>query len=74
MKTIYLFVTKAPSVLSVCFLALLIGGATIVHAQERGQFGGYFMIVVPRGDFSENVTNNGYGGGGQFLIRLGPSP
>jgi opacity protein-like surface antigen len=74
MKTIYLFVTKTPSVLSVYFLALFIGGATIVHAQENGQVGGYFLTVVPRGEFSENVTNNGYGVGGQFLIRLGPSP
>jgi hypothetical protein len=74
MNTISSFVTRATSALSVCFLALLIGGATIVHAQERGQVGGYFMTVVPRGEFSENVTNNGYGAGGQFLIRLGPSP
>ncbi len=74
MKTICLFVTKASIVLSVCFLARLIGGATVVRAQEHGQVGGYFMIVVPRGEFSENVTNNGYGAGGQFLIRLAGSP
>jgi hypothetical protein len=73
MKTICLFVTKAPSVLSVCFLALLIGGPTIVRAQER-QAGFYFTTIVPRGEFSENVTNNGYGGGGQFLFRLAGSP
>lgn len=73
MKTICLFVTKAPSVLSVCFLALLIGGATTLRAQER-QAGFYFTTIVPRGEFSENVTNNGYGGGGQFLVRLGGSP
>jgi hypothetical protein len=81
MKTICSSAAKAKSVLSACFLTLLIGGATIVHAQdsgrhanEHGQVGAYFMIVVPRGEFSENVTNNGYGAGGQFLIRLGPSP
>jgi hypothetical protein len=73
MKTIYLFVTKAPSVLSVCFLVLLIGGATIISAQER-QAGIYFTTIVPRGEFSENVTNNGYGVSGQFLVRLGGSP
>src|SRR5262245_52639313 len=73
MKAISLFVTKVPSVLSVCLLALFIGGATIAHAQER-QAGFYFTTIVPHGQFSENVTNNGYGGGGQFLVRLGPSP
>jgi hypothetical protein len=36
--------------------------------------GVYFTTLVPRGEFSENITNNGYGGGGQFLIRLGDSP
>jgi hypothetical protein len=51
----------------------LIGGATIVRAQER-QAGIYFTTIVPRGEFSENVTNNGYGVSGQFLARLGPSP
>jgi len=73
MKTISLFVTKVPSVLSVCFLSLLIGGATIVRAQEV-QVGGYFTTIVPQGQFKENITNNGYGGGGFFLVRLGPSP
>jgi len=73
MKARSLFATKAPSVLSVCFLALWIGGVTIVRAQEY-QAGGYFTTVIPRGAFKENVSNNGYGGGGQFLVRLGPSP
>jgi opacity protein-like surface antigen len=68
-----LSVIKAPSILAACFLALWIGGATIVRAQEF-QAGGYFTTVVPRGEFNENVTNNGYGGGGLFLVRLGPSP
>src|SRR5262245_4083850 len=73
MKAIGLFETKASSVLSVCLLALFIGGATIVRAQEY-QAGGYFMTIVPQGQFSENITNNGYGGGGHVLVRLGPSP
>src|SRR5215470_19455036 len=73
MKTICLFAAKAPSALSVCFLALLIGGSTIVSAQER-QAGIYFTTIVPRGEFSENVTNNGYGVSGQFLVRLAGSP
>src|SRR5262245_39784130 len=73
MKTTCLFASKATRVVSVCFLCLLIGGATIVSAQER-QASVYFTTIVPRGEFSENVTNNGYGAGGQFLIRLGPSP
>lgn len=73
MKIICLFVTKASSVLSVCILALLIGGATVVRAQER-QLNLYFTTIVPRGEFSENITNNGYGGGGQFLVRLAGGP
>jgi opacity protein-like surface antigen len=32
------------------------------------------MTVIPRGEFSENVTNNGYGASGQFLLRLGHTP
>jgi hypothetical protein len=73
MRAINQFVLKASSIFSACFLALWIGGATIVRAQEF-QAGGYFTTVVPRGEFRENVTNNGYGGGGFFLVRLGPSP
>src|SRR5262245_62004924 len=73
MKAICLFVTKVPSVLSVCLLAIWIGFPTTSRAQEL-QAGAYFTTIVPRGQFSENVTNNGYGGGGHFLIRLGPSP
>jgi hypothetical protein len=73
MKTTCLFASKATRVLSVCFLALLIGGATVTRAQER-QASVYFTTIVPRGEFSENVTNNGYGVSGQILVRLGPSP
>ena len=73
MKTTCLFASKATRVLSVCFLALLIGGVTVARAQER-QASVYFTTIVPRGEFSENVTNNGYGVSGQILVRLGPSP
>jgi hypothetical protein len=73
MKTICSLVTKAPRLLSICLLALLIGGATIVHAQER-QVGVYLTTIVPRGGFSENGVGNGFGGSAQFLVRLGPSP
>jgi len=74
MKITHLFAVKATRVLSVCFLSLLIGGATIVSAQDAAQVGAYFSTIIPRGDFSENVTNNGYGVGGQFLARLAGSP
>src|SRR5262249_30262819 len=76
MKTICSLVTKAPRLAPLCLLALLIGGVTVVQAQsnERVQVGGYIMILAPRGEFSQNVTNNGYGGGGQVLIRVGSSP
>jgi hypothetical protein len=72
-KAFNLSVMKAPSILLAFFLGLWIGGATIVRAQEF-QAGGYFTTVAPRGEFRENVTNNGYGGGGLFLVRLGPTP
>src|SRR5262249_60457936 len=74
MKTTCLFASKAARVLSVSFLSLLIGGATIVGAQDAAQAGVYFTTIVPRGGFSENVTNNGYGASGQFLVRLAASP
>src|SRR5262249_23416346 len=74
MKTTCLFASKAARVLSVSFLSLLIGGATIVGAQDAAQAGVYFTTIVPRGGFSENVTNNGYGASGQFLVRLAGSP
>jgi opacity protein-like surface antigen len=73
MKAANLLAMKAPSVLSACLLALWIGGVTPVRAQEY-QAGFYFTTLVPRGGFSENITNNGYGGGGLFLVRLGDSP
>jgi hypothetical protein len=73
MKRISWFVSKAPSFLSALFLALCIGGATKIQAQQF-QVGGYFTGLSPRGEFSDNVTNNGYGGGGLFLVRVGPSP
>ncbi len=74
MKTSRPFRAKALSVIPVCFLAMSIGGATIANAQESVQAGAYFTIIAPRGQFSENVTNNGYGASGQILIRLAGSP
>jgi hypothetical protein len=78
MKTTCSLVTKAPRLAPVCLLALMIGGATIVHAQsqkrERGQLAINFLTVVPRGEFSENITNNGYGMSLQGLARIGSTP
>jgi hypothetical protein len=51
----------------------LIGGATIVNAQER-QLGIYFTNILPRGEFSENAGSYGVGASAQFLVRLGESP
>jgi hypothetical protein len=73
MKAISLFVMKSLSILSALLLAILIGGATNIHAQGF-QAGGYFTVISPSGEFSDNVTNNGYGGGGLFLKRIGSSP
>jgi len=52
---------------------LLAFGASTTSAQKI-EFGIDFTTVVPVGDFSKNVTNNGYGVGGQFLVALGKQP
>jgi len=49
------------------------GAASSAQAQEI-QFGVDFTTVVPTGEFSKNVTNNGYGVGIQFLRSLGKKP
>jgi len=64
---------KTSCLIVTSFTALWIGGATNVRAQSF-QAGGYFTTVSPHGEFNENVTNNGYGAGGYFLVRLGSSP
>lgn len=43
------------------------------RAQEF-QAGVDFLTIVPRGEFKDNVRNNGYGAGGQFLVRIKQSP
>jgi hypothetical protein len=48
-------------------------GSSSAQAQQF-QFGLDVTTVVPTGDFSRNVTNNGYGVGGQFLVGLGKKP
>jgi opacity protein-like surface antigen len=79
MKTICSLVAIAPRSLSVCFMLLLIGSATVIHAQAQRQeqdrqAGVYFLTVAPRGEFSENLPNNGYGIGAQALFPIGSSP
>ena len=47
----------------------------VSSAQDREiQFGIDFTTVVPTGDFSKNVTNNGYGVGAQLLFSIGRLP
>lgn len=53
-------------------LVLCCGNAAQVQAQV--QLGIDFTTVIPKGDLSKNVTNNGYGIGGQFLVGVGSSP
>jgi hypothetical protein len=64
---------RASCLIAASFAAIWIGGATSVRAQNY-QAGGYFTAVIPHGEFHENITNNGYGAGGYFLVRLGSSP
>jgi hypothetical protein len=58
-------------------LAALCGAAfgqgTDARAQEF-QAGVDFLTVLPRGEFKDNIKNNGYGVGGHFLVRLKQSP
>lgn len=49
------------------------GQATAARAQEF-QAGVDFLTVLPRGEFKDNIKNNGYGAGGHFLVRLKQSP
>src|SRR5690349_10285621 len=51
----------------VCGLAF--GQAAAVRAQEM-QFGVDFLTVFPRGEFRDNVSNNGYGASAHFLVRV----
>lgn len=60
------------TVVSIMFLACL--GVTSNAQAQQFQFGLDVTTVIPTGDFSKNVTNNGYGVGGQFLVGLGRSP
>lgn len=53
--------------------ALLCATASPAEAQQL-QLGIDFSTVIPTGSFSDNVTNNGYGVGGQFLVGIGRSP
>lgn len=48
-------------------------GPVTAPAQEF-QAGIDFISVIPNGQFKQNIKNNGYGGGGQFLVRVRQSP
>lgn len=56
------------------FVMLLLCWGASSRAQAQTQFGIDFTTVIPTGEFSRNVTNNGYGVGGNFLVGLGRSP
>jgi opacity protein-like surface antigen len=54
-------------------LLFWLASRTPVQAQDF-QIGIDFTTVIPQGSFKQNVTNNGYGLGGQFLVSLGRTP
>ncbi len=56
-----------------CAALLLVACVSVSQAQNL-QAGIDFTTVFPRGEFRQNIDNNGYGVGGQFLIGLGKSP
>jgi outer membrane protein with beta-barrel domain len=58
----------------VAMMFLLLSVAASTAQAQEAQFGIDFTTVVPTGDFSKNVTNNGYGVGVQFFRSLGKKP
>ena len=41
---------------------------------QKYEAGAEFTTFVPQGEFKDNISNNGYGGGGNFLFGLWRSP
>lgn len=58
---------------AVCTFILLTGAASVVRAQES-QAGIDFMTLFPQGQFKQNVGNNGYGVGVNYMVGLGRTP
>src|SRR4030095_12911345 len=54
-------------------LLLVLAGASDTKTQEF-QLGIDFTTVIPQGEFNRNIRTNGYGVGGQFLVRLANTP
>ena len=65
--------TLAARLLLASFCCAAFGQAIDARAQEF-QIGFDFLTVFPRGEFKDNIKNNGYGAGGDFLVRLKQSP
>ncbi len=63
------FIALRLALLMTCFLCL-----THTSQAQKYQAGIDFTTVFPVGEFRDNVDNNGYGVGGQFLFGLGKSP
>ncbi|HSB11621.1 MAG TPA: outer membrane beta-barrel protein [Blastocatellia bacterium] len=56
-------------------LMFLLLSGNISSARAQGfQLGIDFTTVIPKGEFSQNITNNGYGIGGQFLVGVSRLP
>ena len=61
-------------VVSVVFVLCLNSASSAQPQGRQIQFGLDFTTVVPTGDFSKNVTNNGYGVGVQLLFGIKTTP
>jgi hypothetical protein len=56
-------------------LLMLIAAGEITDSQaQQYSAGADFLTLVPRGEFKQNIDNNGYGVGGHFAVALGRSP
>src|SRR5262245_46040485 len=63
----------ARALMTIAF-AVVSGEQFFSQAQERFQAGADFLTLIPRGEFKQNINNNGYGAGGFFAVGLGKSP
>lgn len=59
---------------AVAAVFLLLCGSVFSAQAQRLQLGIDFTTVVPRGEFDKNISNNGYGIGGQFLVGFSRIP
>jgi hypothetical protein len=66
--------TPGPARLALMAVLILWSGHTTPSQAQEIQLGIDFATAIPRGEFKQNIDNNGYGVGGQFAVRVARSP